>query len=56
MFVVRDLWTVTYCAELLDQMNKRVEPYFLNNKGTDREALDGLAADRKATIARHGCN
>jgi multiple sugar transport system substrate-binding protein len=56
LFVVKDFWAVSYYAMLLDQMNKRIWPYIVNNDGTAKEALDGLARDWKGTIAKYGCN
>ena len=55
MFVVKDFWALPYYAELLDQLNEHLGPYMLSEKITARAALDGLAADWKATIAKHGC-
>jgi multiple sugar transport system substrate-binding protein len=54
--IVKDFWAVPYYGELLDQMNKRIGPYIVYGQGTAKEALDGLAADWNATIAKHGCN
>jgi multiple sugar transport system substrate-binding protein len=56
LFLVKDFWAVPYYGQLLDQMNKRIQPYIINKNGTAKEALDGLAADWKATIAENGCN
>jgi multiple sugar transport system substrate-binding protein len=55
MFVVKDFWAEPYYAELLQQMNQRLAPYMLGDTVTATEALDGLAADWRATIAKHGC-
>jgi multiple sugar transport system substrate-binding protein len=55
LFVVKDFWSSPYYATLLDQMNKRIGPFVLANQGSAKEALDGLAADWKATIAEYGC-
>jgi multiple sugar transport system substrate-binding protein len=56
LFVVKDFWAVSYYAKLIDQMNSRIGPYLRNDGASAKEALDGLAADWKATIAEHGCN
>jgi multiple sugar transport system substrate-binding protein len=53
---VKDFWAVPYYAALLDQLNNRLGPYMLSETVTAKEALDGLAADWQATIAKHGCN
>ena len=55
MFVVKDFWALPYYATLLDQMKKRIGPYVHGGEGTAKQALDGLAADWKATIAELGC-
>ena len=54
--MVKDFWAVPYYAKLLDQMNGRIAPFIVNGQGTAKEALDGLDADWKATIAENGCN
>jgi multiple sugar transport system substrate-binding protein len=55
MFVVKDFWALPYYATLLDQMKKRIGPYVHYGEGTAKQALEGLAADWKATIAEQGC-
>lgn len=54
MFMVKDFWAVPEYAELLTQINNRVYPYVVGGEGTAQEALDGLAADWKATFEKYG--
>jgi multiple sugar transport system substrate-binding protein len=53
MFMVKDFWAVPEYAELLDSMNKRLHPYVVGNKGTAKEALDGVANDWDATFRKY---
>jgi multiple sugar transport system substrate-binding protein len=46
---------VPYYATLLEQLNQRLGPYMRTDRVTARQALDGLAADWRETIARQGC-
>ncbi len=50
---VRDFWATPEYAELLDQLNNRVYPYVVNNKGTADEALNGLEQDWTATFKKY---
>jgi multiple sugar transport system substrate-binding protein len=54
MFMVKDFWAVPEYAELLTQINDRIYPYIVGGEGTAQEALDGLAADWKATFEKYG--
>jgi multiple sugar transport system substrate-binding protein len=54
MFMVKDFWAVPEDAELLTQINDRIYPYIVGGEGTAQEALDGLAADWKATFEKYG--
>lgn len=53
MQMVRDFWATPEYAELLDQLNNRVYPYVVNNKGTAEEALNGLVKDWTATFNKY---
>jgi multiple sugar transport system substrate-binding protein len=53
MFMVKDFWATEEYAELLDQMNKRLHPFIVANKGTAEEALNGLANDWEATFKKY---
>ena len=53
MFMVKDFWAVPEYAELLEQINKRLHPYVVGNKGTAEEALNGLADDWEATFKKY---
>jgi multiple sugar transport system substrate-binding protein len=53
MFMVKDFWAVPEYAELLEQINKRLHPYVVGNKGTAEEALNGLADDWQATFKKY---
>jgi multiple sugar transport system substrate-binding protein len=55
MFVVKDFWAEPYYAELLDQMNRRLGPFMGSDTVSAKDALDGLASDWTATIAKRGC-
>ena len=52
MQIVKDFWAVPEFADMLFQMNDRVHPYVVDGQGTAKEALDGLAADWEATLAK----
>ena len=52
MFVVKDFWAVPVFADLLSQINDRIHPFVVGGKGTAKEALDGLAQDWNATLAK----
>jgi multiple sugar transport system substrate-binding protein len=54
MFKVKDFWAVPEYAELLQQLNDRIYPVVVGGSTTSKEALDGLAADWKATFAKYG--
>jgi multiple sugar transport system substrate-binding protein len=56
MFVVKDFWAVPYYAELLQHLNDRLGPYVVGSESSAREALNALAADWQATIAKYGCD
>ncbi len=53
MFIVKDFWATPEYAELLIQLNKRISNYVQSGQGTAKEALDGLAADWKATFEKY---
>ncbi len=53
MQIVKDFWATPEYAELLIQMNDRLHPYVVGGEGTAQAALDGLAADWKATFERY---
>ena len=53
MFMVKDFWATEEYAELLDQMNKRLHPFIVGNKGTAEEALNGLANDWETTFKKY---
>ena len=52
MQIVKDFWAVPVFADLLFQMNDRIHPFVVDGKGTAKEALDGLAQDWNATLAK----
>ncbi len=54
MFKVKDFWAVPEYAELLSQLNNRLGPYVVGDKGTAKEALDGLAKDWTETFTKYG--
>ncbi|MBN9016894.1 MAG: extracellular solute-binding protein [Rhizobiales bacterium] len=54
MFKVKDFWAVPEYAELLTQLNNRLGPYVVGDKGTAKEALDGLAKDWTETFTKYG--
>ncbi|BCG96816.1 hypothetical protein [Mesorhizobium sp. 131-2-1] len=47
---------VEVCEILRRSEGPRLGPYMLNDGGSAKETLDGIAANWKATIAEHGCN
>jgi multiple sugar transport system substrate-binding protein len=53
MFKVKDFWAVPEYAELLTQLNNRLGPFVVGNKGTAKEALEGLANDWTATFQKY---
>jgi len=53
MNMVKDFWATPEYAELLEQMNKRLHPFIVGNKGTAEEALNGLADDWEATFKKY---
>ena len=53
MKIVRDFWAAPEYAELLDQLNKNVYPYVVNDKGTPEEALNGVVKDWTATFNKY---
>ncbi len=54
MFMVKDFWAVPEYAELLTQINDRIYPFVVGDKGTAKEALDGLSQDWQATFKKYG--
>lgn len=54
MFMVKDFWAVPEYAELLDGMNKRLHPFVVGDKGTSKQALDGVANDWEKTFKKYG--
>ena len=54
MFKVKDFWAVPEYAELLQQLNDRIYPVVVGGETSSKDALDGLAADWKATFAKYG--
>jgi multiple sugar transport system substrate-binding protein len=54
MFKVKDFWAVPEYAELLTQLNARIYPVIVGGTTSSKEALDGVAADWKATFAKYG--
>jgi multiple sugar transport system substrate-binding protein len=54
MFKVKDFWAVPEYAELLTQLNARIYPVIVGGSTSSKEALDGVAADWKATFAKYG--
>ncbi len=49
---VKDFWATEEYAELLTQLNNRVYPYVVNDKGTADDALNGLKTDWEATFKK----
>ena len=47
---VKDFWAIPSYADLLTQMNDRIHPFVVDDKGTAQEALDGLAQDWNKTL------
>jgi len=47
---VKDFWAIPSYADLLTQMNDRLHPFVVDDKGTAKEALDGLAQDWNKTL------
>ena len=45
MAIVKDFWAEPTYASLLQAMQKRFHDYVVADKGTAKEALDGLVAD-----------
>lgn len=54
MFKVKDFWAVPEYAELLQELNDRIYPVVVGGSTSAKDALDGLAADWKATFAKYG--
>ena len=50
MKIVRDFWATPEYADLLLELNNSVYPYVVNDKGTAKEALDGVVKDWTATF------
>jgi len=53
MSIVRDFWATPEYAELLDQLNKRIYPFVVSDKGTAQEVLDGVVKDWTATFNKY---
>jgi multiple sugar transport system substrate-binding protein len=53
MLMVKDFWATPEYAELLTQMNQRLYPYIVGDKGTAEEALNGLATDWENTFKKY---
>jgi multiple sugar transport system substrate-binding protein len=53
MQMVKDFWATPEYAELLTQMNQRLYPFVIGDKGTAEEALNGLASDWDATFKKY---
>jgi multiple sugar transport system substrate-binding protein len=51
---VQDFWQEPSYATLLQAMQKRLHEYVVANKGTSKEALDGLIADWTETFKEEG--
>ncbi len=47
---VKDFWAIPSYADLLTQMNDRLHPFVVDDKGTAQEALDGLVQDWNKTL------
>ena len=54
MKIVKDFWAEPSYAELLQAMQKRVHDYVVADKGTAKEALDGLVVDWTKTFKDEG--
>jgi multiple sugar transport system substrate-binding protein len=54
MDMVVDFWAEPSYAQLLLAMQKRVHDYVVANKGTAKEALDGLVVDWKKVFKDDG--
>jgi multiple sugar transport system substrate-binding protein len=54
MFKVKDFWAVPEFADMLIALNQRVSNYVQSDKGTAKEALDGLASDWEAIFKKAG--
>jgi multiple sugar transport system substrate-binding protein len=54
MAIVKDFWAEPSYATLLQSSQKRFHDYVVAGQGTAKEALDGLAADWKATFEEEG--
>jgi multiple sugar transport system substrate-binding protein len=54
MKIVKDFWAEPAYAELLQSMQKRVHDFVVADKGTAKEALDGLVADWTKTFKDEG--
>ena len=54
MAIVKDFWAEPSYAELLQAMQKHVHDYVVADKGTAKEALDGLVKDWTATFKEDG--
>jgi multiple sugar transport system substrate-binding protein len=51
---VQDFWQEPAYAALLQSMQKRLHDYVVADKGTAKEALDGLIADWTETFKEEG--
>jgi multiple sugar transport system substrate-binding protein len=51
---VQDFWQEPSYASLLQAMQKRFHDYVVADKGTAKEALDGLVADWTAVFKEEG--
>jgi len=54
MAIVKDFWAEPSYAELLQAMQKRVHDFVVADKGTAKEALDGLLGDWKKVFKEDG--
>jgi multiple sugar transport system substrate-binding protein len=53
MKIVRDFWATPEYADLLLELNNNVYPYVVSDKGTAKEALDGVVRDWTATFKKN---
>ncbi len=54
MKIVKDFWAEPSYAELMQAMQKRIHDFVVADKGTAKEALDGLVADWTKTFKDEG--
>ena len=53
MQMVKDFWATPEYAELLTELNNRVYPYVVDDKGTAEDTLNGLEQDWTATFKKY---